>query len=198
MGIAHNPINNMKMASGAAPIEKLLAAGIAVGLGTDGEKEDNNLDMFEEMKVASLLAKFSKLDAQALDAWSICNMATINGARTLGMDREIGTQEVGKAADLIAVRTDAPRMTPLLAGPHLKLHHNLVHAVQGGDVDLTMVNLRVCVADGRLVTADLRSLIDRVNRVAPGLFARRMAWLQQNGVGVQRGDESPAEGLFRL
>src|SRR5947209_4172852 len=96
--------------SGAAPVESLLAAGIAVGLGTDGEKENNNLDMFEEMKTASLLAKFSQLDAAALDAWSVCRMATATGARALGMDKEIGTLEPGKAADLIAVRTDTPRM----------------------------------------------------------------------------------------
>lgn len=176
VGIAHNPISNMKLASGAAPVEKLLAAGVAVGLGTDGEKENNNLDMFEEMKTASLLAKFSKLDASALDAWSVCRMATAHGARALGLDRDIGTLEVGKSADLIAVRTDTPRMTPLLTGEHLNLHHNLVHAVQGGDVDMTMVAGRILVDHGRLQSADLRQLIDRANALAPDLFRRRDAW----------------------
>lgn len=195
VSVAHNPISNMKLASGAAPITKLLAAGIAVGLGTDGEKENNNLDMFEEMKVSSLLAKFSALDAQALDAWSICKMATIGGARALGLERQIGSLEVGKAADLIAVRTDTARMTPLLTGTFLNLHHNLVHAVQGGDVDMTMVNGKICVENGQLRTAGMRELIDRANAVTPGLFARRTQWLAQNGVGVQRGDES---GLYRL
>jgi 5-methylthioadenosine/S-adenosylhomocysteine deaminase len=195
VSVAHNPISNMKLASGAAPVTKLLAAGIAVGLGTDGEKENNNLDMFEEMKVSSLLAKFSALDAQALDAWSICKMATIGGARALGMERETGSLEVGKAADLIAVRTDTARMTPLLTGTFLNLHHNLVHAVQGGDVDMTMVNGKICVENGQLRTAGMRELIDRANAVTPGLFARRTQWLAQNGVGVQRGEES---GLYRL
>ncbi len=77
VGVAHNPVSNMKLASGAAPVEEMLASGVAVGLGTDGEKENNNLDMFEEMKTSSLLAKLSKLDAAALDAWSVCRMATI-------------------------------------------------------------------------------------------------------------------------
>lgn len=146
VGIAHNPISNMKLATGAAPVEKLLAAGVAAGLGTDGEKENNNLDMFEEMKTASLLAKFSKLDASALDAWSVCSMATLGGARVLGLDGLIGSLEPGKSADLIALRADTPRMTPLQTGRYLNLHHNLVHAVRGGDVELTIVAGRAVVA----------------------------------------------------
>jgi 5-methylthioadenosine/S-adenosylhomocysteine deaminase len=181
IGVAHNPVSNMKLASGAAPVVELLAAGVAVGLGTDGEKENNNLDMFEEMKTASLLAKFSRLDAAALDAWAICRMATRDGARALGLGAEIGSIEPGKWADLIAVRTDTPRMTPLLTGAYLNLHHNLVHAVQGGDVDLTMVGGRIVVDGGRLLAADLRDLIDRVNARVPNLFGRREAWLAAHG-----------------
>ena len=135
VAVAHNPISNMKLASGIAPVEQLLAAGVAVGVGTDGEKENNNLDMFEEVKVASLLAKLKALNAAALDSWDALRMGTILGAQALGLDGEIGSVEVGKRADLIAVRSDTPRMTPLLVGEHLNLHHNLVHAVQGGDVD---------------------------------------------------------------
>jgi 5-methylthioadenosine/S-adenosylhomocysteine deaminase len=177
VAVAHNPVSNMKLASGAAPVEKLLAAGVTVALGTDGEKENNNLDLFEEMKTASLLAKFSQLDASALDAWQICRMATMGGARALGLEDQVGSLEAGKYADLIAVRTDTPRMTPLLTGAHLNVHHNLVHAVRGGDVDLTMVRGRIVVEDGRLQSADLQALIDEVNALAPGLFARRDAWL---------------------
>jgi 5-methylthioadenosine/S-adenosylhomocysteine deaminase len=182
IGVAHNPVSNMKLASGAAPVEAMLAAGIAVGLGTDGEKENNNLDMFEEMKVASLLAKFSRLDAAALDAWSVCRMATIGGARALGLDGAIGSIEVGKQADLIAVRTDTPRMTPLLGGASGNLQHNLVHAVQGGDVDLTMVGGRVVVEGGRLLSGALEELIADANGAVPGLFARRADWLARHAV----------------
>jgi 5-methylthioadenosine/S-adenosylhomocysteine deaminase len=177
VGVAHNPVSNMKLASGAARVEDMLAAGIAVGLGTDGEKENNNLDMFEEMKVASLLAKLSRLDAAALDAWSVCRMATVGGARALGMDSQVGSIEPGKQADLIAVRTDTPRMTPLLASRDGNIHHNLVHAVRGGDVDMTMVAGQIVVEGGMLQTANLRSLLDEANRLVPDLFRRRAEWL---------------------
>ena len=181
IGVVHNPVSNMKLASGAAPFEAMLARGIAVGLGTDGEKENNNLDMFEEMKTASLLAKLSRLDAAALDAWSVCRMATMGGARALGLDKTIGSIEAGKAADLIAVRTDTPRMTPLLGGSDGNLHHNLVHAVQGGDVDMTMVAGHIVVDNGRLLSGDLADTIAQANRAVPLLFARRAEWLRRNG-----------------
>ncbi len=177
VGVAHNPISNMKLASGTARVEAMLASGIAVGLGTDGEKENNNLDMFEEMKVSSLLAKLSSLNAAALDAWSVCRMATIGGARALGLESAIGSIEVGKQADLIAIRTDTPRMTPFLSGPDGNLHHNLVHAVQGGDIDMTMVGGQIVVDGGKLLTADLHTLIDAANSAVPDLFRRRAEWL---------------------
>lgn len=180
IGVIHNPTSNMKLASGVAPVEKLLAAGVPVGLGTDGEKENNNLDMFEEMKFASLLTKINRMSAAALDSWSVCRMATIGGARTLGQEGSIGSLEPGKAADIIAVRTNTPRMTPLLSGEYLNLHHNLVHAVQGGDVDMTMVAGKIVVEDGQLKNASLQSLIADANAVIPGLFARRDAWLKDH------------------
>lgn len=181
VGVAHNPVSNMKLASGAAPVLSLRQKGVAVGLGTDGEKENNNLDMFDEMKTASLLAKVSTLDAAALDAWSVCRMATIEGARALKLDKQIGSLEVGKQADLIAVRTDTPRMTPLLGGAAGNLHHNLVHAVQGGDVDLTMVAGRILVEGGRLLSADISELIAEANAIVPDLFRRRADWMASHG-----------------
>jgi len=182
VGVAHNPISNMKLASGAAPISEMLAKGLAVGLGTDGEKENNNLDMFEEMKTASLLAKFSSLNAAELDAWSVCKMATIAGAQALGLDQKIGSVEVGKQADIIAVNIATPRMTPLVTeGPLFNLHHNLVHAVQGQDVSMTMVAGQIVVRNGQLVHADLQQLIDQVNLAAPQLFKRRSEWLSTQG-----------------
>ena len=185
VGVAHNPISNMKLASGAAPVVEMLRQGVAVGLGTDGEKENNNLDLFEEMKTASLLAKFSSLDAAALDAWSVCQMATITGAKALGMQDEIGSLEVGKQADLIAVKLDTPRMTPLIDHRKLfNLHTNLVHAVQGQDVVMTMVAGQTVVKNGRLINADLQALIDQVNQAAPRLFERRDQWFAKQGQTV--------------
>jgi 5-methylthioadenosine/S-adenosylhomocysteine deaminase len=184
VGIAHNPSSNMKLASGAAPVDKLLAAGVAVGLGSDGEKENNNLDLFEEMKVASLLAKFQRMDAAALPSWDIVRMATIGGARAIGMADRLGSLEAGKLADIVAVRTDTPRMTPMMGGEHFNLHHNLVHAVQGGDVVMTMCHGSIVARDGRLLSADMDELIAQAHDVVPGLFARRAAWLARNRQGA--------------
>jgi 5-methylthioadenosine/S-adenosylhomocysteine deaminase len=176
IGVAHNPVSNMKLASGAARVVDMLAAGIAVGLGTDGEKENNNFDMFEEMKTASLLAKFSRLDATALGAWDVLRMATIAGARCLGLDEDIGSLEVGKKADLIAIRCDTPRMTPLFpTGRHRNIHHNLVHAVRGSDVALTMIDGKIIVEEGTLKTADLPTIIGEARKAAQPLFERRDA-----------------------
>ncbi len=181
IGVAHNPISNMKLASGAAPITELLARGIAVGLGTDGEKENNNLDMFEEMKTASLLAKFSSLNAAALDSWSVCQMATSLGAKALGMQDQIGSIQEGKLADLIIVNTQTPRMTPLIdQGALFNIHTNLVHAVQGSDVMMTMVNGEIVAENGCLKNADLQALIEQVNSAAPLLFQRRSKWLAEH------------------
>jgi 5-methylthioadenosine/S-adenosylhomocysteine deaminase len=186
VGISHNPVSNMKLASGAAPLEKLLARGISVGLGTDGEKENNNLDMFEELKGASLLTKLSTLNAASVDSWEVLNCGTLLGAKAFGWDDQIGSLEIGKRADLIAVRTNTPRMTPLLGGEYFNLHHNLVHAAQGGDVEFTMVNGKIVVENGQLLTADLQQLIKDVNEAVPGLFRRRAEWLAQS-----QGSKSP-------
>jgi 5-methylthioadenosine/S-adenosylhomocysteine deaminase len=190
VGVSHNPVSNMKLASGMAPVAEMLAAGVNVGLGTDGEKENNNLDMFEEMKVASLLGKLRKMDAAAMDSWDVLRMATRGGAAAIGRGDELGAITAGRKADLVAVRTDTPRMTPLLpAGDYANIHHNLVHAVRGSDVDLTMVDGDVVVRDGRLVNADLAELIDRVRSLVPGLFERRSAWLarQDDPAGLFHG-----------
>jgi 5-methylthioadenosine/S-adenosylhomocysteine deaminase len=177
-GVAHNPVSNMKLASGMAPVEEYLAAGVNVGIGTDGEKENNNLDMFEDMKTASLLAKLRALDAAALGSWQVLRMATMGGASALGLDGQIGSLEPGKKADFIAVRTGTPRMTPLFGdGPHANLHHNLVHAVRGSDVDLVVIDGTAVAEAGRLANADLSELIARARAAVPGLFARRAEYL---------------------
>lgn len=138
--------------------------------------------MFEEMKTASLLAKFSGLDAAALDAWSVCQMATSMGAKALGMQHQIGSLEAGKLADLIAIDIATPRMTPLIdQGRLFNLHSNLVHAVQGQDVHMTMVNGQTVVENRKLLNADLQALIEQVNLAAPQLFKRRDEWMSEQG-----------------
>ncbi|MDO6963362.1 amidohydrolase family protein [Rhizobium alvei] len=186
VSVAHNPVSNMKLASGIAPIADMLAAGIPVGLGTDGEKENNNFDMFEEMKAASLLGKLHHRDAAAMDSWQSLRMATILGAKAIGLDHEIGSIEVGKRADIIAVRSDTPRMTPFFPdGPYFNLQHNLVHAVRGSDVAMTMVDGKIIVEDGQLKTGDLKAIIADIHAMAPAHFARRARWLAENGGGTK-------------
>lgn len=185
VGVAHNPVSNMKLASGIAPVEKLLNAGVNVGIGTDGEKENNNLDMFDDMKCTSLLGKLNNLDAAALDAWDVLQMATIKGAASIGLENEIGSIEAGKKADLITVRTDTPRMTPLIGqGEFFNLHHNLVHSAQGGDVDMTMVDGEVIAEAGTLRNVHMDELIDEVHSVIPSLFRRRADFLKKNRDGA--------------
>lgn len=181
IGVAHNPISNMKLASGIAPIEKMLAEGIDIGLGTDGEKENNNLDMFEEMKTASLLAKCASLNAASLDSWDVLKMATIGGAKALGMGDEIGSLEPGKKADFIAVDIETPRMTPLVArGELMNIHHNIVHAVRGGDVVACVVDGIKIVENGQLLTGDIKKYMKEVNVLSKDLFLRRDNWLRDN------------------
>jgi 5-methylthioadenosine/S-adenosylhomocysteine deaminase len=111
--VVHCPQSNMKLASGACPVSKLLDKGINVALGTDGAASNNDLNMFGEMQAAALLAKLQSRDASALPASQVLAMATINGARALGMEDSIGSLEVGKQADLIAVDLSGPETQPL-------------------------------------------------------------------------------------
>jgi 5-methylthioadenosine/S-adenosylhomocysteine deaminase len=118
------------------------------------------------------------MDAAALDSWPVLHMATIGGAAALHLDDQIGSLEPGKKADFITVRTHTPRMTPLFGdGPHANLHHNLVHAVRGSDVDLVVIDGAVAAEGGELAQADLGELIDRARSLAPGLFQRRAEYL---------------------
>src|SRR5206468_7477811 len=113
VGVSHNPESNMKLASGTAPVTRYLAAGVALGLGTDGAASNNDLDMFEAMRQASFLAKHAGRDPTAVPAQTALDLATIGGARALQMDRLIGSLEPGKRADLITVSMSAARQTPM-------------------------------------------------------------------------------------
>src|SRR5258706_15306548 len=112
-GVAHNPESNMKLASGAAPVTKYLAAGVKVGLGTDGAASNNDLDMFEAMRQASFLAKHSTRDPTAVKAQDALDMATIGGAPALQIERPIGSLAPRQRADLVTVSMSAARQTPM-------------------------------------------------------------------------------------
>jgi 5-methylthioadenosine/S-adenosylhomocysteine deaminase len=161
VGVAHNPESNMKLASGAAPVPKYLAAGVAIGLGTDGAASNNDLDMFEAMRQASMLAKLATLDPTALSAQAALDMATIGGARALYMDRIVGSLEAGKRADVITVSMSASRQTPL----YDPVSH-LVYTTRGDDVRTTIVNGKVLMRDRQVRTLDRNAVIADANRLA--------------------------------
>jgi 5-methylthioadenosine/S-adenosylhomocysteine deaminase len=149
VGVSHNPESNMKLASGAAPVVKYLAAGVALGLGTDGAASNNDLDMFEAMRQAAFLAKLVTRDPTAVPAQTALDMATIGGARAMGMEAAIGSLEKGKRADLITVSMSAARQTPM----YDPVSH-LVYVTRGDDVRTTIVNGRVLMKNRQLRTLD--------------------------------------------
>jgi len=149
-GIAHCPSSNMKLASGIAPVVKQLALGIPVGVGTDGPAGSNNdFDLMEEMNLAANLQKVSTGDPTVLNAEQAVAMATILGARVAGLEKEIGSLEPGKRADLIALRLDRPHAIPLY-----NVYSQIVYALKGSDVQDVVVNGKPIVREGRSLTLD--------------------------------------------
>lgn len=149
VGVAHNPSSNMKLGSGIAPVTEMLAAGVNVGLGTDGAASNNDLNMFEEMDVASKLHKIGQRDPRALPAETAIALATIGGARALGMEKEIGSLEAGKKADLIILRTDRPHAVPLY-----NVYSHIVYALKASDVESVIVDGQKVMDHGRVITLD--------------------------------------------
>jgi len=111
--VAHCPESNCKLASGISPVQKMLNKGVNVTLGTDGVAANNELDMFGEMKMSAFIGKVSEMDPKAMTASTVIEMATINGAKALGLDKEIGSLEIGKAGDMIAINLDTLSTVPV-------------------------------------------------------------------------------------
>ena len=164
--VAHNPGSNMKLASGVAPVEKMLAAGIAVGLGTDGAASNNNLDMVEEMRLAGLLHKAARLDPTAVPAHVCLEMATRGSAACLGLADSIGSIDIGKRADIVLLDFGAPHLSP--AGIADPVSH-LVYAASGADVSAVVVDGHVLMDDRRLTTLDEHEIMAEVERRAARL-----------------------------
>jgi 5-methylthioadenosine/S-adenosylhomocysteine deaminase len=146
---SHNPQSNMKTASGVSPVPDLLAAGVAVGLGTDGPASNNNLDMFEEMDTAGKLHKLVRQDPAVMNARTVFQMATLGGAKALGMEDRVGSLEEGKLADVVLVDASVPELTPLY-----DVYSHLVYAAKGGNVATVVVNGRIVVRNRRMLTVD--------------------------------------------
>ena len=169
--ISHCPISNAKLASGVARVPEMLAAGITVGLGTDGPVCNNSLSLFEEMKFASLIQKATRLDATVLPADQILRMATINGARALGVGDRIGSLEVGKQADLLLLDLAQPNLTPTeinAAGGNLLW--NLVFAADARNVAAVWVDGRQLIANGRATRVSEQTVITEAQQHGLALF----------------------------
>ncbi|TGC11347.1 amidohydrolase family protein [Methanolobus halotolerans] len=165
VNISHNVISNMKLASGIAPVAKLLSAGANVTLGTDGCASNNNLDMFEEMKTAALLQKVSTMDPTVLPASQVLEMATVNGAKALSINS--GMLKEGYNADIIIVDMKQPHLSPAY-----DIASHMVYAANGKDVKTTIVNGKILMEDHEITCLDEQSILERMKRISKNLVSR--------------------------
>ncbi len=166
VGVIHNPTSNMKIASGIAPITELLAAGVRVGLGTDGAASNNDLDMWEEMRLASLLQKVDRMDPEVLSATTVLTMATRGGATAIGLGDQVGSLEVGKRADVIQVAFDDVHHVPTY-----DVVSHLVWVSDEQDVASVVVDGKVLMKDGEFLTIDTARIAAEANALAARIQA---------------------------
>jgi 5-methylthioadenosine/S-adenosylhomocysteine deaminase len=169
--VSHNPVSNMKLGNGIARVSEMLEAGINVGLGPDDAPCNNTVDLFEVMKFASLGQKARLLDASRLPSEQVIRMATIDGAKALRLGDEIGSLEVGKKADLIAVNLQTLRLTPVIMGKNTNVFAHLVYSAHGEDVDNVMIDGKLVMQNRKLLTADEKTLIGNANAASKELMA---------------------------
>ncbi len=156
VGCSFNPSSNMKSAAGLMPAPEMLAAGVAVGIGSDGPASNNNQDMFEEMDLGAKLQKFARMDPKALPAEQVVAMATITGARALHMEKQIGSLEVGKKADVIVVDISSPHATPMYDA-----YAEIVYASKESDVRTTIIAGRLIMEDRKMLTLDEPAILTK-------------------------------------
>lgn len=160
----HNPVSNMKLGSGIAPVSELLSKNVPVSLGTDGAASNNSLDMFEEMKFAALLNKVWKKDPTVVPARKALEMVTINGAKALGLENKIGSLEVGKKADIILVDLERPHLTPLF-----NLESQLVYSCNGNDVETVIVDGELLMEENEILTLEEEKILQKSQKTAEKL-----------------------------
>jgi 5-methylthioadenosine/S-adenosylhomocysteine deaminase len=175
VSLSHCPESNMKLGSGVAPISDLIAAGVRIGLGTDGCASNNNLDLFSEMDKTAKLEKVFRNNPLANPAKDVLKMATIGGASVLGLGDETGSLESGKKADIIAVSLNQPHLVPM----YDPVSH-LVYSANGSDVRHVWVDGKQVVADGVALTIDEAEVISEANRVGGEILAH----LNRSGIKV--------------
>jgi 5-methylthioadenosine/S-adenosylhomocysteine deaminase len=168
VGVIHNPSSNMKLASGVSPVAEMLEAGVRVGLGTDGPASNNDLDMWEEMRLAAFLQKVTRMDPEVLPAQTMLGMATIGGATAIGLGDQVGSLEAGKRADIIQVAFDDVHHVPTF-----DVVSHLVYVTDEQDVASVIVDGKLLMRDGEFLTLDT----DRIAAEANALAARIQAAL---------------------
>jgi 5-methylthioadenosine/S-adenosylhomocysteine deaminase len=166
--VSHNPESSMKLAAGVAPVPEMLKRGIKVGLGTDGCASNNDLDMFREMDTAAKIHKVVTLDPTVMSAETVLKMATIGGAQVLGLEKFIGSIEIGKQADIILVDLNQPHLTPLY-----NCYSQLVYAARGADVKTSIINGKVVMKNRQLFTVDLPKAMENVRCIADDIIAHK-------------------------
>lgn len=164
--VAHCPESNMKLASGIAPVPEMLKNGICVGLGTDGCASNNDLDLFLEMDKTAKLHKVFSLDPEVINAKTTVKMATIDGARTLGLGDITGSIEPGKRADIIIVDTKKPHLVPMY-----NPYSHLVYSVTGSDVAASIINGQIVMENNKIFTMDVNKVMDDVRLIAVDIKA---------------------------
>ncbi len=166
-GCVHNPSSNMMLASGVSPVPDLRAAGVAVGLGTDGPAGSNNdLDLMEEIDLAAKLAKITRMNPLALNAKAVVEMATIDGARALHMEKEIGSLEAGKKADVVLVSLDEPNAVPMY-----DIYAQIAYSLKGSDVETVIIGGRVVMRDRKLLTVDEPAVLEKAREYGKSVKA---------------------------
>jgi 5-methylthioadenosine/S-adenosylhomocysteine deaminase len=167
VGVSHNPTSNMYLGSGVAPIPHMLKVGVTVGLATDGPASNNNQNMVEALKFAALLHKVHTLDPTAITAEPVLEMATIGAARSLGIDQDVGSLEVGKKADVVIADLRRVHAAPV---------HNptsaLVYAATGAEVETVIVDGRILMERGQILTINEASAIETAQSAANELLIR--------------------------
>jgi 5-methylthioadenosine/S-adenosylhomocysteine deaminase len=164
-GVAHNPECNMKICSGVAPVPAMIKKGVKVGLGTDGAASNNNLDMFKAMYTTALLHKLSSNDPTAMNAQQVVDMATINGAKVLGMDKLIGSLEKGKAADLIIIDLKRPEAYPF----YDNIYSTIVYNMNSAAVNTVIINGKVVMDNRKVLNIDEDKLLTDVQQLADSI-----------------------------
>ena len=167
VGCVHNPSSNMMIASGVAPVAEMRAAGVAVGLGTDGPAGSNNdLDLMEEIDLAAKLAKITRMDPLALNAKAVVEMATIDGARALHMEKEIGSLEAGKKADFAVISLDEPNAVPMY-----DVYAQVAYALKASEVETVVIGGHIVMRDRKVLTVDAEQAIAKAREYRKSIAA---------------------------